>query len=772
MAASDAKPIPKKNVAHRVTFPIFDADGDLVTGAASLDSEVSKDGGTFTDCTNEATEIATSSGMYFLDLTADEMNADTVAIIVKTGTAGAKTTPIVLYPEEAGDVRVSVTQWNGTNVASPDTAGYPVVTVKDGTGQGEIATTSGAVDTVTTLTNLPAITSNWLTAAGIAAGALNGKGDWNIGKTGYALSAAGVQAIWDALTSALTTVGSVGKLIVDNLNATISSRSSHSAADVWASVTRTLTAATNITSTGAAVPITAGGRVNADATAISGDSVAADNCEAVFDGVGAPMTLRSTGPGPALTITGQGVANAATIIGGTYGVQIAAENSGIFVQGGLSGTGSGAEIYGGGLNATDAGVKVTGDNVPVLWGVTAMLTYLATAANQSTILNRLGAFTGSGVNTILGFLQALLRSDVAAPSDVGGTYNPATDSLEALQAEHDVTQGRLPAALVGGRIDANMGAISEDAAAADGLEAAFDGTGATMTLTKLRVAANDANGGVHISNSGGPGIKSESTGNNGHGIQGLGHGSGAGLRVNGGSSGVGLEAQGGSIAGAGMVAGGLGGGIGFFAFGSGGNEGIYALGQGAGAGLRATGGATGHGIRAQGGITSGDGINAAAQTAGDGIEAVGAGGGFDVNADIQGNLSGSIGSVGANGITATSIATDAIDADALAADAVTEIQSGLATAASITALNNLSAAQVNAEVLDVLNTDTFGEPTGVPAATATLATKVGYLYMALRNKVTVTATKKTFFDDSDAAEWEKDLSDDGTTYTETEGNAP
>lgn len=34
------------------------------------------------------------------------------------------------------------------------------------------------VDTVTTLTNLPAITANWLTAAGIAAGALNGKGDW------------------------------------------------------------------------------------------------------------------------------------------------------------------------------------------------------------------------------------------------------------------------------------------------------------------------------------------------------------------------------------------------------------------------------------------------------------------------------------------------------------------------------------------------------------------------------------------------------------------
>jgi hypothetical protein len=46
----------------------------------------------------------------------------------------------------------------------------------------------------------------------------------NNDKTGYSLSAAGIQAIWDALTSALTTVGSIGKRIVDNLDATISSR--------------------------------------------------------------------------------------------------------------------------------------------------------------------------------------------------------------------------------------------------------------------------------------------------------------------------------------------------------------------------------------------------------------------------------------------------------------------------------------------------------------------------------------------------------------------
>lgn len=118
MASTDARPFPLKNTAYRVTFPIMDADGDLVTGATGLDSEVSKDGGTFADCTSEATEIATSSGMYYLDLTATEMNADTVAIIVKTTSSGAKTTPIVLYPVEGGDIDVDVTYINGAAVST------------------------------------------------------------------------------------------------------------------------------------------------------------------------------------------------------------------------------------------------------------------------------------------------------------------------------------------------------------------------------------------------------------------------------------------------------------------------------------------------------------------------------------------------------------------------------------------------------------------------------------------------------------------------------
>ncbi len=91
---------PVKNAAWRVTFPLLDEDGDLVTGGASdtPDTEISKDSGTFADCSNEMIEIATNSGMYFLDLNATEMDATTVAIIAKTAATATQTTPIVVYP--------------------------------------------------------------------------------------------------------------------------------------------------------------------------------------------------------------------------------------------------------------------------------------------------------------------------------------------------------------------------------------------------------------------------------------------------------------------------------------------------------------------------------------------------------------------------------------------------------------------------------------------------------------------------------------------------
>lgn len=169
MASTDARPIPKKNVAYRVTFPIIDVSGNLVAGATGLDSEVSLDGGTFADCTNEATQIATSSGMYYLELTSAEMNADTVAIIVKS-TEGS-TVPIVMYPVEADDIPVAVTHWVATAVATPSVAGVPEVDVTHYAGVTTDVSTipaSVAAILVDTGTDLPASISGIGTSGGAA----------------------------------------------------------------------------------------------------------------------------------------------------------------------------------------------------------------------------------------------------------------------------------------------------------------------------------------------------------------------------------------------------------------------------------------------------------------------------------------------------------------------------------------------------------------------------------------------------------------------------
>jgi hypothetical protein len=166
----------------------------------------------------------------------------------------------------------------------------------------------------------------------------------------------------------------------------------------------------------------------------------------------------------------------------------------------------------------------------------------------------------------------------------------------------------------------NVTQVSDDTTAADNLETMLDGTGGqVLSLGQLNIVASGGNSAVVVSGNGA-----------GHGIVATGGATGDGARyVGGATSGDGLNTQA-----------------------VGGGRGIHAIGIGANAGVRAVGGATGDGIRALGGATSGDGLHAAAQTAGDGIEAVGVGGGFDINADVQGNVSGSVGSVTA-GVTVT-----------------------------------------------------------------------------------------------------------------------
>lgn len=82
-------------------------------------------------------------------------------------------------------------------------------------------------------------------------------------------------------------------------------------------------------------------------------------------------------------------------------------------------------------------------------------------------------------------------------------------------------------------------------------------------------------------------------------------------------------------------------------------------------------------------------------------------------------------------------------------------------------------AEVNTEVLDVLNTDTFAEPGDeAPVATATLVNKISYLYKFLRNKIETTATKIHVYNDAGAnKDHTSTISDDATTFTRGEFGA-
>ncbi len=96
----------------------------------------------------------------------------------------------------------------------------------------------------------------------------------NNDKTGYALSVAAIQAVWDALTSALTTVGSVGKRIADYLDTPVSGVAN----STWAATPRTLTALNDTQTT---VDLS---NTTVNAEAVVGEETAASIAESVLNG--------------------------------------------------------------------------------------------------------------------------------------------------------------------------------------------------------------------------------------------------------------------------------------------------------------------------------------------------------------------------------------------------------------------------------------------------------------------------------------------------------
>lgn len=138
-------------------------------------------------------------------------STDTATVDTWTTTpTGTITYDLIPTPNCIGNVN----QWKGTTLASTDTAGYPVVTIKNGTGSGEITTTSGLA-----LSLVGSMGSGSITSAAFASGAIdataiaaNAIGASEMASDGASEIAA---ATWDLSQTGHATSGTFGEAVTN-----------------------------------------------------------------------------------------------------------------------------------------------------------------------------------------------------------------------------------------------------------------------------------------------------------------------------------------------------------------------------------------------------------------------------------------------------------------------------------------------------------------------------------------------------------------------------
>ena len=184
---------------------------------ASGEVQVSKDGGALANITT----LPTATGrLVEVNLSATEMTADNVAVQFLDGNGEWCDLLVAIQTVDAG-VPANVKQWNGTAVATPHSSGYPVVTVKDGTGTGEIDTSGGKV-----LLQDGAVTAAVLAANAIDADALAADAGSELAAAVWAnaartltatldpTAATVAAAVWNAMRASHTAAGSFGEGVV------------------------------------------------------------------------------------------------------------------------------------------------------------------------------------------------------------------------------------------------------------------------------------------------------------------------------------------------------------------------------------------------------------------------------------------------------------------------------------------------------------------------------------------------------------------------------
>ncbi len=197
------------------------------TGLTTFTVYRSRDGGTatvFTTPTVAELSAANMPGVYSLVLDEDmtitaTVDSEEMAFHITQAAMAPVTRTIELY-------RPKITSGSTLGVASDgdvsgNVDGNVVGTVASVVGA--VASVSGAVGSVTAAIVLPTIPGNWITAAGINATALNGKGDWNINKTGYSLTTAdwNVGKTGYSISGSKTTLDALVDLSAADVNAQV-----------------------------------------------------------------------------------------------------------------------------------------------------------------------------------------------------------------------------------------------------------------------------------------------------------------------------------------------------------------------------------------------------------------------------------------------------------------------------------------------------------------------------------------------------------------------
>lgn len=171
-AATGGIPILGVNTGTVTLNAVIVQAGSLTLGAGTLTlnkGTLTLDGGIIGNITGTVS-VATLVNTLTTYTGNTPQTGDTYA---RVGAAGAGLT--ALGDSRLGNLDAAVSSRMATYTQP---TGFLAATFPAGTIASTTNITAGTIATVTTLTNLPAITAGWLTATGIAAAALNGKGDW------------------------------------------------------------------------------------------------------------------------------------------------------------------------------------------------------------------------------------------------------------------------------------------------------------------------------------------------------------------------------------------------------------------------------------------------------------------------------------------------------------------------------------------------------------------------------------------------------------------